>query len=226
MEMNLSETAFLAKLGDEYHLRWFTPETEVKLCGHATLSSAHILYETGQENAPSAIIFNTLSGKLTARKRGDKIELDFPAYKVEKAPSNEIVNRALGITPVFTGLANNKYFLEIAGASALKQLNPDFSTLKGIGRGTFIVTCKSDDPQYDFYSRFFAPGVGINEDPVTGSSHTALIPYWSHKLGKTKLVSYQASKRSGILECEMAANDRVLIRGNAVTVFEIEMHEH
>jgi PhzF family phenazine biosynthesis protein len=223
MEMNLSETAFLVKQGNEYHLRWFTPTTEVRLCGHATLSSAHILYETGLEKENAAIVFNTLSGKLTARKHGDKIELDFPAYKVEKTPANEAVNRALGITPVFTGLANNKYFLEIADAAALKQLNPDFSTLKGIGRGTFIVTCKSDDPSFDFYSRFFAPGVGINEDPVTGSSHTSLIPYWSQKLGKTKLMSFQASKRTGILECELAPNNRVLIRGNAVTVFEIEM---
>jgi PhzF family phenazine biosynthesis protein len=225
MEMNLSETAFLAKRYSEYLLRWFTPETEVKLCGHATLSSAHILYETGLVKETSPIVFSTLSGRLIARRRGDKIELDFPAYKVEKAPSNEAVNRALGITPLFTGLANNKYFLEIADAAALKQLNPDFSTLKGTGRGTFIVTCKSDDPQYDFYSRFFAPGVGINEDPVTGSSHTSLIPYWSKKLGKNKLMSYQASKRSGILECEMASNDRVLIRGNAVTVFEINTYE-
>ena len=223
MEMNLSETAFLAKQGEsEYHLRWFTPETEVRLCGHATLSSAHILYETGAEKASAVITFNTLSGKLKARRVRGKIELDFPAHKITKKADNEDADKALGITPVFTGTnERGSYLIEIADASVLKGLKPDFTKLKTIGRGTFIVTCRSDDPKFDFFSRFFAPGVGINEDPVTGSSHSSLIPYWSQKLGKTKLMSYQASKRSGILECEMAPNDRVFIRGNAVTVFEI-----
>jgi PhzF family phenazine biosynthesis protein len=223
MEMNLSETAFLAKLGDAYHLRWFTPETEVNLCGHATLSSAHILYETGLEKAPSAITFNTLSGKLTARKLGSKIELDFPAYNVKKTTDNPNINEALGVKPIFTAKSNNSYFIEIADPAILKGLKPDFTKLKELGQTAFIVTCKSDDPSFDFYSRFFAPAMGINEDPVTGSSHTALIPYWSQKLGKTKLMAYQASKRSGILECELAPNGRVLIRGKAVMVFEIDM---
>jgi PhzF family phenazine biosynthesis protein len=225
MEMNLSETAFLAKQDNEYHLRWFTPETEVKLCGHATLSSAHILFETGMENAQSVITFNTLSGKLKARKYQGKIELDFPAYKVERIDTQPAINQALGITPVFTGKSNTRYLLEIADAAVLKGLSPDFAKLKEMGHTVFIVTCKSDDPEYDFYSRFFAPAVGINEDPVTGSSHTSLVPYWSQKLGKTRLMSYQASKRGGVLECELAPDHRVLIRGKAVTVFEIEMHE-
>jgi PhzF family phenazine biosynthesis protein len=223
MEMNLSETAFLAKQGkSEYHLRWFTPEAEVRLCGHATLSSSHILFETGLEKESDTITFNTLSGKLMARKVRGKIELDFPAYTIETLPGNEDINKALGVTPVFTGIGNKRTFLvEITEASVLKALTPDFSKLKTIGRGTCIVTCKSDDPKFDFFSRFFAPGVGINEDPVTGSSHSSLIPYWSQKLGKKKLMSYQASKRGGILECEMGTNDRVFIRGSAVTVFEI-----
>jgi PhzF family phenazine biosynthesis protein len=225
MEMNLSETAFLAKQDNEYHLRWFTPETEVKLCGHATLSSAHILYETGFEKEASAIVFNTLSGRLIARRRRSKIELDFPAYKVEKIDEQPKINEALGITPIFTGQSNAQYLIEIADPAVLKDLKPDFTKLKELGHTDFIVTCKSDDPAFDFYSRFFAPAVGINEDPVTGSSHTSLIPYWSQKLGKTKLMSYQASKRSGILECELASNDRVLIRGNAVTIFEIDMKD-
>ena len=189
MEMNLSETAFLTKRGNEYHLRWFTPETEVKLCGHATLSSAHILYETGVEKEASVIVFNTLSGKLTARKHGDKIELDFPAYKVEKTNDQPKINKALGVTPFFTGKSNNRYLIEIASPAVLKGLKPDFTKLKELGHTAFIVTCKSDDPAFDFYSRFFAPAVGINEDPVTGSSHTSLIPYWSQKLGKTKLMA-------------------------------------
>ncbi len=225
MEMNLSETAFLSKQGSsEYHLRWFTPETEVKLCGHATLSSAHILYETGLEKPPAVITFDTLSGKLKAHKFHDKIELDFPAYKVEKTIGREDINRALGVTPVFTGVGSTgTYLIEIAGAATLKDIKPDFLKLKGIGRGVFIVTCKSDDPEFDFFSRFFAPGVGINEDPVTGSSHSLLIPYWSRKLGQNKLMSYQASQRGGVLECETAPNDRVFIRGSAVTVFEINI---
>jgi PhzF family phenazine biosynthesis protein len=224
MEMNLSETAFLAKRYSEYLLRWFTPETEVKLCGHATLSSAHILYETGLVKKTSPIVFSTLSGRLIARPRGSKIELDFPAYKVEKIDDQPKINEALGITPVFTGRSNTRYFIEIADGAVLKGLKPDFTKLKELGQTAFIVTCKSDDPAFDFYSRFFAPAVGINEDPVTGSSHTSLIPYWSQKLGKTRLMSYQASKRGGILECELASNSRVLIRGNAVTVFEINTH--
>jgi PhzF family phenazine biosynthesis protein len=227
MEMNLSETAFLYKEGDsEYHLRWFTPEVEVWLCGHATLSSAHILYETGLEKPASVITFNTLSGKLKARYVKGKIELDFPAYTVEKTAENKDINQALGIVPVFTGTnKRGTYLVEIADAAVLKELKPDFTKLKNIGKGTFIVTCKSDVPEFDFFSRFFAPGVGINEDPVTGSSHSSLIPYWSQKLGKSKLMSYQASKRGGILECEMAPNARVFIRGSAVTVFEINMKE-
>ncbi|MGD1119740.1 MAG: PhzF family phenazine biosynthesis protein [Dehalococcoidales bacterium] len=220
LEMNLSETAFVSKQGNEYQLRWFTPETEVKLCGHATLSAAHILFETGLEKAPAVIAFTTLSGQLTARRYGDKIELDFPAYDTEKIKDQPKINRALGITPVFTGMTDGKYLIEIADAAALKEMQPDFTGLKALGKTAFIVTCRSEDPEYDFYSRFFAPGVGINEDPVTGSSHSSLAPYWVRKLGKNRLRSYQASKRGGVLECELALGGRVLIRGSAVTVFE------
>jgi PhzF family phenazine biosynthesis protein len=222
MEMNLSETAFLCKQGKEYHLRWFTPEAEVKLCGHATLSSAHILYETGIEKETAVITFNTLSGKLLARRAKDKIELDFPAYELEKSSGRDEINRALGVNPVFTGTKDNWYFVEIPSAAALKALRPDFLKLKEFGPIEYVVTTKSDDPAFDFYSRFFGPGIGIDEDPVTGSSHSFLVPYWSRKLNKNTLMSYQASKRGGVLECEMARNDRVLIRGNAVTVFVID----
>jgi len=222
MEMNLSETAFLCKQGSEYQLRWFTPATEVEFCGHATLSSAHILWETGIEKKTDSIIFNTLIGKLFARYKQDKVELDFPAFEVEKLPTQEKINQALGITPLFSGISNNRYFFEIEGYRTLQSLQPDFTKLKTLGRA-FCVTCKSDNLEYDFYSRYFAPAVGVNEDPVTGSSHSVLRPYWSKKLGKNKLMAYQASKRGGILECELAANGRVYIRGDARTVFEIEM---
>jgi PhzF family phenazine biosynthesis protein len=224
MEMNLSETAFLCKQGNEYRLRWFTPATEVEFCGHATLSSAHILWETGIEKKTDMIVFNTLTGKLFARYKQDKVELDFPAFEVEKIPAQEKINQALGIEPIFSGIANDRYFFEIEGYRTLQSLQPDFAKLKMLGRA-FCVTCKSDNPEYDFYSRYFAPVVGINEDPVTGSAHASLAPYWSKKLGKNKLMAYQASKRGGILECELTANGRVLIRGNARTVFEIEMRE-
>jgi PhzF family phenazine biosynthesis protein len=224
MEMNLSETAFLCKQSSEYQLRWFTPAAEVEFCGHATLSSAHILWETGIEKKTDTIIFNTLTGKLFARYKQDKVELDFPIFEVEKIPEQKKINQALGITPIFSGIANNCYFFEIEGFRTLQSLQPDFAKLKMLGRA-FCVTCKSDNPEYDFYSRYFAPAVGVTEDPVTGSSHSVLAPYWSKKLGKNKLMAYQASKRGGILECELAANGRVLIRGDARTVFEIEMRE-
>ena len=220
-EMNLSETAFLSKQGGEYQLRWFTPATEVQLCGHATLSAAHILWELGLEKKQDVIQFNTLSGILFARYRQDKVELDFPLLEVTEIPSQKNINAALGIEPVYTGVSKNRYLIEVENYSILKAINPDFGKLREIGRAAFAVTCRSEDPDYDFYSRFFAPALGIDEDPVTGSSHSSLVPYWSKKLGKIKLMSYQASKRGGTLECELSPNNRVLIRGSAKTVFEI-----
>ncbi len=221
-EMNLSETAFLSKQRGEYRLRWFTPETEVEFCGHATLSAAHILWETGAESNQNVITFNTLSGKLLARLKGSKkIELDFPAFEVEEIPGQENINVALGVSPIYTGVTRKRYLVEVDSYQILKSLRPDFEKLKAIGRTSFTVTCRSDDPEYDFYSRFFAPAVGINEDPVTGSAHSSLAPYWGGKLGKNKMVGYQASKRGGIVECELLSSGRVLIRGFATTVFEI-----
>jgi len=224
-EMNLSETAFLAQQDSEYRLRWFTPETEIDFCGHATLSAAHILWETGLEDKNKVIQFSTLTGALFARYKQGMIELDFPIFETEEISDQKTIDIALGIIPVFTGITQKKYLLEVETCQILKNMQPDFGKLKDIGRTEFIVTCKSDDSRYDFYSRFFAPAVGINEDPVTGSSHSSLAPYWSRKLGKTKLTGYQCSKRGGTLECELAANGRVLIRGHARTVFIIDMKE-
>jgi PhzF family phenazine biosynthesis protein len=224
-EMNLSETAFLSKQNNEYRLRWFSPETEVEFCGHATLSAAHILWETGLEKRPEVIQFDTLAGKLFARFKQDKVELDFPVFEVKEVPDQENIDIALGLKPVFTGITKDKYFIEVENLTVLKDIQPDYAKLKEIGRMDYIVTCKSDDQDYDFYSRFFAPAIGINEDPVTGSSHSSLAPYWSKKLGKSKLLAYQASKRGGILECELSPNGRVFIRGQALTVFEINMKE-
>jgi PhzF family phenazine biosynthesis protein len=224
MEMNLSETAFIAKKGDGYRLRWFTPETEVSLCGHATITAAHILWENGSENKNDVIKFDTLSGELSARYLDGKVELDFPVFQVKETPAEVNISNALGVEPVFMGLAGNGYHLtEVSDYAILQGIHPDFEKLREIGRTGYIVTCKSDNPDYDFYSRFFAPALGINEDPVTGSAYSSLAPYWSKKLGKNLLRAYQASKRGGIVECVLTPNSRVLIRGNAITVFEINM---
>jgi predicted PhzF superfamily epimerase YddE/YHI9 len=170
------------------------------------------------------IQFNTLAGKLFARYKQDKVELDFPSFEVVEIPVNKDINSALGIKPIFIGTSGNRYIIEVENYQTLKSIQPDFAKLKALGRA-FAVTCISDNPDYDFYSRFFALAVGINEDPVTGSSHTSLAPYWSKKLGKNKLIGHQASKRGGLLECELAPNGRVFIRGYARTVFEIYMRE-
>ena len=223
MEMNVSETAFLVKFNGEYNLRWFTPETEVEFCGHATLSSAHILWETGLEKIEDEITFKTKSGKLFANKRNDKIELNFPSIEVTEIHDNEKINAAFGIKPKFIGTDNKRYLLEIDNYKELIGIKPDYNLLKEIGRTAFMVTCKSDT-KYDFYSRFFAPSVGINEDPVTGSAHSYLTPYWAKKLNKKILNAYQASSRGGEIECELANNMRVLLRGNAKTVFEIKIN--
>ena len=145
-EMNLSETAFLVKQGNQYQLRWFTPETEVDLCGHATLSAAHILWETGIEDKQQIIHFNTLSGKLYARFKRNKIELDFPAFEVEKIPNQPNINQVLGINPVFTGMSRRIYLMEVADYAVLNAMRPDFIKLKEYGRTAFIITCRSDNP--------------------------------------------------------------------------------
>ncbi len=221
-EINASETAFLCGDNGEYRLRWFTPETEVKLCGHGTLSAAHILWETGKEKKSGSITFTTLSGRLFARYVQGQVELDFPAYDTVAIEKQKEINQALDITPKYSGQANDFYLFEIDNFESLVKTQPDFEKLKAYSADKFIiVTCKSANAEYDFYSRFFAPSFGVNEDPVTGSAHSYLTPYWSKKLHKTRLKAYQASLRGGILECELPGNGRVLIRGKAITVFDI-----
>jgi PhzF family phenazine biosynthesis protein len=224
LEMNVSETAFLKKFDGAYDLRWFTPETEVDFCGHATLSSAHILWEAGIEKNEDEIIFNTKSGKLFANRRDNKIELNFPSIEVTEIPEKKEINVAFGIKPLFIGSDNKRYLLEIDNYKELKEIKPDYNQLNEMGRTAFMITCKSDNNKYDFYSRFFAPSVGINEDPVTGSAHSYLTPYWAKKLNKNILNAYQASRRGGEIECELTNNKKVLLRGNAKTVFQIKMN--
>ena len=217
-EMNLSETAFVVPHKDGFGLRWFTPESEVELCGHATLSSAHILWEAGYVQPAEKIRFYTLSGQLTAAKNANWIELDFPSAPVIPWDSSEEVIAALGPVPESTWRSGEKWLLDYADEAEIYTMKPDFTALKIIkGRG-LIVTARSQKPGIDFVSRYFAPWIGINEDPVTGSSHTILGPYWGQKLHKTHMTAYQASTRGGTLRIKVSG-ERTYIGGQAVTVF-------
>lgn len=187
-EMNLSETAFLRQRSDGFELRWFTPEVEVDLCGHATLAAAHALWENGFAAAGETLRFHTRSGELTAVRRGDLIELDFPATPVTESPPPAGLLESLGLklaAVVFAGRTKFDRFLTLDSAARLRQLRPNFAQLAAVDTRGVIVTAHSDDPRYDFISRFFGPAVGVNEDPVTGSAHCALSTYWAPQLGKS-----------------------------------------
>ena len=225
-EVNLSETAFLLPETDSYNLRWFTPITEVSLCGHATLASAHVLWEEKLEPENKSIVFHTKSGPLRARMTGKLVEMDFPARDIQKADNNEELNLSLGISPVFTGkysIGNGDlYLLEVESDGIIRSIRPNYQRLLSSTARAVIVTSVSSEKDYDFVSRFFAPAVGINEDPVTGSAHCYLTPYWGAKFGKNDLVGYQASERTGVIQCKWM-NDRVSIGGEAVTVLKGEL---
>jgi PhzF family phenazine biosynthesis protein len=221
-EMNLSETAFLWPEEDGFRLRWFTPTVEVALCGHATLASAHVLWETKRLSANAPARFYTKSGLLTAERRNDTIQLDFPVKQLEPATPPEGLLDALGATARYVGKNVFDYFVELHAARTLRSLKPDFARLKTFPVRGVIVTAKSDDKQFDFMSRFFAPAADVNEDPVTGSAHCALAPYWSEKLRKQELIGYQASARGGVVRVRMAG-ERVLMSGKAVTVMRGEL---
>ncbi len=220
-EIGFSETAFVYPENGRYRIRWFTPSTEVNLCGHATLAAAHVLYDCGFCDPAQAIAFDSLSGPLTAKRVGGKIELDFPQLFVDDTESNDLIERAFGIRPVYMGKNDNRYLIEISDCEKLRSITPDFALLRSSDRGRFILTAKSDRPQYDFISRYFAPGVGVPEDPVTGTAHCYLAPYWGKKLGKTVMTGFQASQRSGAIECELTAGNRVLLRSSAVIMGEL-----
>ena len=218
-EMNLAETAFPLPEGDGFRLRWFTPKVEVKLCGHATLATAHILWERGILAPDREARFQTLSGLLTARRVGGLVELDFPARPPLAEPPAwaEAVVGALGIKPAYVGMSAEDVLFEAADEATVRAIAPDFAALRSLPARGVIVTSRSSDKRFDFVSRFFAPAVGVDEDPVTGSSHTVLVPYWAKKLGKTSLTAYQASARGGILHLRHEGA-RVKIAGRAVTV--------
>jgi predicted PhzF superfamily epimerase YddE/YHI9 len=221
-EMNLAETAFLVPRPDGYDLRWFTPTVEVDLCGHATLASAHVLWETGRLAADETARFHTKSGLLTAVRRGDWIELDFPATPDEPVAPPPGLVESLGATPRYVGKSIFDYLAELESEEAVRNLRPDFGRMKKIGARGVIATSRSADPAFDFVSRYFAPAFGIDEDPVTGSTHCCLAPFWSRRLGKNALLARQLSARGGELKVELRG-DRVGIGGQAVTVLRAEL---
>jgi PhzF family phenazine biosynthesis protein len=221
-EMNLSETAFLVPKEDGFNLRWLTPTVEVQLCGHATLASAHILWETDVLKPDEPARFHTLSGLLTAERSGDWIELDFPANPEEPATPPDELASALGATPRYVGKSRFDYLVELDSEQTVRNLAPDFVLLKQTKARGVIVTARAEGGEFDFVSRFFAPGSGIDEDPVTGSSHCVLGPYWAKHLGKTKFVAYQASARGGVIKVSLVG-DRVKLDGQTVTVMRGEL---
>jgi predicted PhzF superfamily epimerase YddE/YHI9 len=228
LEMNLSETAFLFPEGDGYRLRWFTPTLEVSLCGHATLASSHVLWSEGFLPPAQPARFHTLSGLLTARREGGWIEMDFPAQPAVPCEKPEWLERSLGVPVLTIARSNSAYLAEIAPGPALRALKPDLAAMeRGLRREKLIgvmVTCLSQDPDYDFLSRFFGPAAGVPEDPVTGSAHCALGPFWSQRLGKNPLVGFQASSRGGVVKVRCEGN-RVFLGGQAVTVLRGDLVE-
>jgi predicted PhzF superfamily epimerase YddE/YHI9 len=219
-QMNLSETAFLVKTGpQEYDLRWFTPTQEVTICGHATLAATHVLLQSGRIKTGNTVTYNTLSGKLTARSNGKKIEMDFPALPGEETKPPTLLKH-LEVPMVACQRNRDNYLVEVKDFATLTGCQPSFKKLAKLDAEGVIVTTATGVPAgYDFASRYFAPGLGIDEDPVTGSAHCFLAPYWTKKLGKTSFHCFQASKGEGVLDVTLAG-DRVLIAGTAVTTLK------
>jgi len=221
-EMNLSETAFLHRIKGGWSLRWFTPAVEVKLCGHATLASAHALWETGVVKREEPARFHTLSGWLTCRSAGEWIEMDFPARACVPCEPPAGLAEALGCEVRACGNNGMDYLAEVADETVLRALTPNFSALAKLPVRGVIVTCGSASPEFDFVSRFFAPAAGVNEDPVTGSAHCALGPWWQAKLGKADFTAHQASARGGTVKLSVRG-ERVLLRGQAVLMSRVEL---
>ncbi len=220
-EMNLSETAFLAQTSNGYHLRWFTPTIEVELCGHATLASAHGLWSEAHLLPEREARFQTRSGLLSARHQGEWIEMNFPSITTEPCEAPPELLEALGVPAVTCAQGGGNYLLEVEHERALLQIQPDFPALRELGLGV-IVTSRSDRPTFSFVSRYFAPAYGVDEDPVTGSSHCALGPYWHKRLKKKRFTAFQASARGGVVRVRVEG-DRTFLAGRAVTVIRGEL---
>ena len=222
-EMSVSETAFLCRRpSGNFSLRWFTPVVEVDLCGHATLASAHVLWEEGHLDRTSSARFETRSGLLTAASRGAWIELDCPAEVDEPvAPPRGLVE-ALGVRPCYIGRNRFDYLIEVDSEATVRRLTPDVALLRRISPRGIIVTSRATSDEFDFVSRFFAPAAGIDEDPVTGSAHCCLGPFWQRRLQRDEFTAYQASARGGVVRVRVVS-DRVRLLGQAVTVFRAEL---
>lgn len=221
-EMNLSETAFLVKNPDGFDLRWFTPNVEVDLCGHATLASAHVLWHQGLAQAGDEIRFSTRSGILKASQHGDHIELDFPLKPEQQAEAPSNLLDALGVQAKYVGKSQFHYLIEVASEAVLRSVAPDFRKLETVQARGIIVTSRSADPKIDFVSRFFAPASGVDEDPVTGLAHCCLADFWRKRLGKSEFVAYQASTRGGVVKVRVQG-DRAYLGGRAVIVAKGEL---
>ena len=223
-EMNLSETAFLYPVAEGYNLRWFTPAVEVKLCGHATLASAHHLFESGRARPDETIRFHTLSGTLTAARRDNMIVLDFPANPVKPVSPPSGLFEALGVTGKFVGQSVMDYLVEVDSETTVRSLAPNMSQLRAAPVRGVIVTARATTKPFDIVSRFFAPAAGVAEDPVTGSAHCSLGPYWAERLGKSELCAYQASARGGTVLVTVRG-DRILLAGRAITMIRGQLIE-
>ena len=221
-EMNLSETAFLLPEEDAWGLRWFTPTTEVDLCGHATLASASVLFEIHPQSRAESLVFHTRSGELKARWSDGAVELDFPAMTPEPLTIPSGMAEILGVQFIGGVFSGDFYLFETENAQQIKDAAPDFTALKALPMPEVIITAKSDDPHFDFISRFFAPQLGVDEDPVTGSAHCLLAPYWAQKLGKTEMKAFQASQRGGQLDVRLEG-ERVRITGGTRFIFEADL---
>lgn len=224
-EMNLSETAFVERLQGKFGLRWFTPIAEVELCGHATLAAAHVLWETGRLGPGEEAVFATLSGRLSASRDGGNgsIAMNFPAEPPEPVEAPQELLEGLGLIPRYVGRNRMDYIVEVDHAYTVRSLRPDFALLRNLEARGVVVTSRSDGSrlsdghEVDIVSRAFYPGLGVDEDPVTGSAHCALAPYWSRRLRRTELTGYQASARGGLVGMRLQG-DRVVLSGDAVTV--------
>jgi PhzF family phenazine biosynthesis protein len=221
-EMNLPETAFVAAQPDGFGLRWFTPTIEVDLCGHATVAAAHALWQEGRLAPEIAARFHTRSGVLTATRRGPWIELDFPAEPAVAAEPPATLTAALGVTAKWAGRNRFDWLVEVDDAATVRALSPDLTRLAEVPTRGVIVTAPTDDPRFDFVSRFFAPRAGIPEDPVTGSAHCCLGPFWAARLGRSELTGHQISRRGGVVRVRLVG-ERAVLAGLAITVFRGEL---
>lgn len=222
-EINFSETAFVTKTENLtiFNLRWFTPKQEIDLCGHATLASAKIIYHLENNLKTADLSFLTKSGTLVTKLINDKIEMIFPSFQMIQQKSNHIFEQFSNSIPIYVGMYKNWVLVELSSEKEIMEIKPNFELLKSHSSEIFIFTSISSNPKYDFISRCFAPKVGINEDPVTGSAHCYLAPYWSKKLNKTILNAFQSSERTGEMRCEIINNDTVLIKGDSIIMSEI-----